>query len=167
MKTPERTEKPAEQVSLLRIERLLGDQKEHQRKMLFHARLRTFAMAVCAAAAIFTMIQVVSVASKARSVDLKSLSDAVSELLGATDEAVFTAKTAVIDSQAELGTALRSLNELDIGGLNAAIGGMAAVDYESLSNGVNRLNAIDIDSLNESIRSLQEVIAPMARFFGR
>lgn len=167
MKTPERMEKPNEQTASLRIERLLGDQKKHQRKMLFHSRLRTFAMAICTAAAIFTMIQVARVSSMVQSVDLIGLSHSVSELMTATDEAVFAAKTAVTDSRAELNTALRSLNELDIKGLNAAIGGMAAVDYGTLSNGVNRLNALDIDSLNESIKSLQEVIAPMARFFGR
>ncbi len=62
----------------MRIERLLGDQKKHRKKMLFPAQPRAFAMAVRAAAAVFSVIRAARAAPMVRSVDLKGLLHSVS-----------------------------------------------------------------------------------------
>lgn len=55
--------------------------------------------------------------------------------------------------------------------LNAVSEQLAAVDFEaavdSLKQGADKLEQLDVETMNAAIQNLSEVIAPLARLFGR
>jgi hypothetical protein len=166
VESAESAEKNTSEGALERIETLLQEQREQQKKTMFHARLRTDG---CLGLRRFRARRPCSDHRRQEKINRIDLEDLRVLGLRATflhrrgrkhhkNRGGFRADGSF------RGTPLDE--RLDFEGLNQAINGMALVDYETLSESVNKLKSIDIDSLNESIQSLNDIVTPMAQLFG-
>lgn len=164
------TENNAER--LASIEALLTEQRDHQKKVLLHTRIRTICTLLCAVlltvlfaqalslmdtaaqtvktvdAAVKSMDEVIQTVNE---VDLISMAQSLDALIDSSGKVMSATEGLVRTANEDLTAVLRSFSELDIDRLNAGISGIASVDFASL---------------NTSIQSLSAVMRPLSAFFG-
>lgn len=64
-------------------------------------------------------------------------------------------------------TVTSSLANSNIDQMIDGIDQLVSTSEYSIRQAVDKLNAVDIDTLNQAIKSLNDVVEPMAKFFGR
>lgn len=67
----------------------------------------------------------------------------------------------------ELRVISRQLSEADLAGLVKHVDQMAVTSEEGVKEALEKIESIDIDELNHAIKSLSDVVSPLAKLMGR
>ncbi len=67
----------------------------------------------------------------------------------------------------ELSVISRQLSEADLAGLVKHVDQMAVTSEEGVKEALEKIESINIDELNHAIKSLSEVVSPLAKLMGR
>ncbi len=80
----------------------------------------------------------------------------------------FKSSAAEIETAAkELHVISRQLSEADLAGLVKHVDQMAVTGEEGVKEALEKIESIDIDELNHAIKSLSDVVSPLAKLMGR
>ncbi len=80
----------------------------------------------------------------------------------------FKSSAAEIETAAkELHVISKQLSEADLAGLVKHVDRMAVTSEEGVKEALEKIESIDIDELNHAIKSLSDVVSPLAKLMGR
>lgn len=82
---------------------------------------------------------------------------------------VISKASTALDNVNEISKQVEELNlsEMNLKEMVDNINDMATESQEAITNATEKLNGVDLETLNEAIQSLNKVVTPLGKFFGR